>query len=253
MRNIIFCLRVKKIATLLAILIFITDLQGQERINIQKIRYAGAYKGILNKATGWVLQFDGKWMPRPNRIAFETSTDTKALVDYQNFALGTDNFISLKIRDIEYKGNTYTAIIKIYRDGFFEYESIEKGWTKETSFDCILYRKNLFDSIFNNLSNDSINYIERTPDLFVEFKYADTKKIDKAILDAILEGFQEKQNRVLSTNEDKYYIQIQKMAKKKKVRFYFSKNTSDSINDLIPMKDYYYEADKLEFDKFIKF
>jgi hypothetical protein len=133
---------------------------GQERvnkslpsINKQQINWQ------LNTATGWILNPEGQWVSRSNRIPVSMENQYKSLIDYEKYGLGKDNFISYQIREISIQDSVHYIFIQRYKDGDYEYPAIERGWYNYNSALFFVFRKNELHR-FNNFMYDSINIIE---------------------------------------------------------------------------------------------
>lgn len=84
-------------------------------------------------ATGWLKNSSGQWISGKNKIPQDLGENQKLLGNYESYGLGTDNFTSLEIKDVKIADSSYAIIIKKYRDGFYTYSSIEKGWNNKVS------------------------------------------------------------------------------------------------------------------------
>lgn len=104
--------------------------QSQERVN-RELPEIGPKISELKEATGWMLDSHGDWISRPNRIVREEPYLDPALLDYEDYGLGTDNFLSYEVREMRLNGSDYLVFIKRYQEGYYKYQSIKEGWTKQ--------------------------------------------------------------------------------------------------------------------------
>jgi tetratricopeptide (TPR) repeat protein len=81
---------------------------------------------ILRNATGYSLQDNGKWAYEPNKIPFTDSRTNRNPTPRRK--LGLDNFIDLEIRKVLIENKQYNVLIKVYKDGEYEFPILEQGW-----------------------------------------------------------------------------------------------------------------------------
>lgn len=134
-------------------------LYSQERISKPIPVIGTQIKGQLVKSTGWLLNPEGQWISRPNRIPSYLDNNFKTLLDYEYEGLGIDNFISYQIRDIKIKDSTYSILIKRYKDGYYKYSAIKEGWYNYNSVVFYVFSKNEWVKL-DRIVNDSINLIK---------------------------------------------------------------------------------------------
>lgn len=84
---------------------------------------------VLESATGWMRIPEGGWVSRENRIPKYLSSEYDVLQDYQEHALGVDNFGWLQLREMGFGGQSYYLLLKQYRSGYYRYSNIREGWT----------------------------------------------------------------------------------------------------------------------------
>jgi hypothetical protein len=132
---------------------------GQDRVNTSVPKIQTQINGQILKSKGWLLNPEGQWISRQNRIPSFIENQYKSLIDYEKDGLGIDNFISYQFRDVKIKDSLYTILIKRYKDGYYKYSSIEEGWTNYNSVLFYVFSKSELDK-FNTIKNDSINQIK---------------------------------------------------------------------------------------------
>jgi hypothetical protein len=132
---------------------------SQERVNKQLPIISSKVSSQLLNAKGWILNPEGQWISRNNRIPAFIDNQFKQLIDYQNTGLGIDNFVSFQFREIKIADSTYFILIKKYKDGYFKYPNLHEGWTAYLSLDYYVINKYELNKL-NSVKNDSINLIK---------------------------------------------------------------------------------------------
>lgn len=133
---------------------------SQERVNKILPQIAIPAKAQLNTAKGWRQQPDGQWMGRNNRIPVEVDSGTKALVDYETWGVGTDNFVYLRLHKLTYEGRRYIILIKNSKSGYYRYESIQEGWVDTHNYYYVVFDENDFLNAFSDIKTGALNFIE---------------------------------------------------------------------------------------------
>jgi hypothetical protein len=146
------------ILTLLISLSF-SSLFSQERVNKPIPVISTKINSQLTKSTGWILNPEGQWVSRSNRIPAFIENEFKALIDYEKDGLGIDNFISYQMRDIKIQDSTYAILIKKYKDGYYKYETIQEGWTAYNSVEYYVFDKRELKKL-DSIKVDSINLVK---------------------------------------------------------------------------------------------
>ncbi|MCF8235001.1 MAG: tetratricopeptide repeat protein [Bacteroidales bacterium] len=80
----------------------------------------------LTQATGYSLQDNGRWAGDPNTIPFSDSRTVRNPTPKHK--LGQDNFIKYEIRKVLIEDKQYNVIIKLYKDGEYEFPVLEEDW-----------------------------------------------------------------------------------------------------------------------------
>jgi hypothetical protein len=132
---------------------------GQDRVNTSVPKIQTQINSQILKSKGWLLNPEGQWISRQNRIPSFIENQFKSLIDYEKDGLGIDNFISYQFRDVKIGDSLYTILIKRYKDGYYKYSSIKEGWTNYNSVLFYVFSRSELDK-FKNIKNDSINQIK---------------------------------------------------------------------------------------------
>lgn len=155
------------LAPLILLLVMTTLCQSQERTSKSLAVIGEDIISELTTAEGWMLNADEQWQSLTNTIPVHLQTEDKALLKREKQGLGTDNFIYYQLKRLTYDSTEYIILIKKYRDGFYEYPTIEKSWNKHTSFIAYIFAtsewdktKNVIDGDINLLKIELIDTIE---------------------------------------------------------------------------------------------
>ena len=262
----------KKISTLVILAILMINsmsLFSQDRVCKPIPIIGNQIKGQLTKSTGWLLNPESQWVSRPNRIPSFMENKYKILIDYEYEGLGIDNFISYQIRDIKIQDKVYSILIKKYKDGYYKYFSIKKGWTNYNSVIFYVFNKTELSKL-DDIVNDSINLIKLNvlysksitwinnktyiSDIQKEIiKQIDEKKGDKEIEDyLILHIAPYKTKNIVQFQIYSDYIDIGGVIKEHKVKDENGKYSWEIYLSKDLFKYCYYEVDYLTFNNFIK-
>ena len=115
----------KKLMLTLVICIITIITFGQTRTNVVLPKINAQVNSQLSKAKGWMLNPEGQWISRQNRIPVCLENQFKTLIDYEKNQMGLDNFISYQFRNIKIKDSTYLILIKKYKVGEYKYFEIK--------------------------------------------------------------------------------------------------------------------------------
>lgn len=158
------------VITLCLSLLLISPLIAQERVSKPKPVIGSEVLFELKKATGWMLNPDNEWLSLENTIPLSMASEWKRLLSYEKRGLGVDNFKYYQLRDLSYNGKDYFVFIKKYKDGFYEYSSIEEGWIELTSFWAYVFEKEEWGRI-DSIKDSQINSVEIEILAIVNLKY----------------------------------------------------------------------------------
>ncbi|MDZ7741447.1 MAG: hypothetical protein U5Q03_06795 [Bacteroidota bacterium] len=85
----------------------------------------------LSSAQGWSLQDNGKWAYEMNTIPTSNSRTVRNPSPKER--LGLDNFIHLELKKVLIEDKQYNVLIKIFRDGEYEFPMLEDDWRNYNS------------------------------------------------------------------------------------------------------------------------
>ncbi|UWY30054.1 hypothetical protein N4T20_08935 [Flavobacterium sp. TR2] len=239
-------------------LIVISFCQAQERIN-DKLPVITKKNEALILANGWYKSEAGQWISGKNKIPQDLGENQKLLGNYEAYGLGSDNFISLEIKDVTIADSTYAVLIKKYRDGFYTYSSIQKGWNNKISCKYYVFSKGELNKI-KEIENDNLNkilfkIIYEGNLLFINTKTFNNTTISKDILSKINDKTYLDHQSLVSHHLglNLYYFKAKNI-----VQFYFYDANlyfDDSLyEDSEETKaKTYYETDAISFKKFLNF
>ena len=117
------------------------------------IRYSSMSKveASIDKAKGWAVQNNGAWYSMGNQIPFADQKSNRD--DYGARALGQDNFTKLELRKLMIGNEQYTVLIKMYRDGKYEFPVLREGWESFYSLDYYVFdSRKLFEILPNQVT-----------------------------------------------------------------------------------------------------
>lgn len=217
---------------------------SQNRVN-EQLPIISQLNGILNNSTGWLKNESGQWISSKNKIPNDLGEDQKILGNYEKYSIGEDNFISFERRDITIDGETYVLILKKYRDGYYKYESIEKGWMPTNSCKFYVLNKNEISKI-KNIKHNENNYLQLDFIYHGDIKYIDLKTLTNVMISKEINKVRKNYDNFL---EYKLGINIKCFDDKKLVQFYFYDYMKSIGNE---NDDKYYETSIDNFSAFIK-
>lgn len=135
----------KKILILLAILNCFS-ITSQERVNSVLPIITGPLKSI-DKATGWLINPEGQWISRKNRIPSYLDQNYGILIDSTDYKLGIDNFNFIRKYTVTIDNVESYLIIKSSTNGYFKYKSIRKDWNTYSTYSYWITTKEDFNNI----------------------------------------------------------------------------------------------------------
>lgn len=235
------------------IIIISMSVQAQERVNAVLPKISATVSSKLTVATGWLKNEDGQWVSRKNRIPFRIENEYKQLIDYEKYALGEngENFISYELSDISINDSIYCILIKKYNDGYYKYESINEGWTKNQSIDYQVFSKSELEK-FKSIKNDTLKNIE------IPIMYNNTFKYINAATFSNTDISKDISKQILTEKISEPFLQesivFNIMIYKSNVRFLVTEGIEKSnkiYQRAEDLEDYYYESTSLIFNQFI--
>ena len=227
---------------LLQIMLFNLVIFAQNRTNESLPIISKTIDGQIISAQGWLKNSSGQWVSRKNKIISDLGTDTNILENYEKYSTGTDNFISFERREIKIKDSTYILLLKKYRDGYYTYESIEKGWNPKTSCKYYVLEKDEIGKI-ENIEHNVLNNLHLNILYSGDLKYIDLKTLTNAKI------ANEINKHVINPEKqfDKLALNIYCFDDKKLVQFYFYDYFTYEGNE----ENKYYETSISTFNQFV--
>jgi hypothetical protein len=233
----------KKILMVAILLIASVSIFAQDRVNAKPISIL--LNKQLNQSTGWMIDKGGQWKSKPNRIP--TADIDKILIDYEIYGLGQDNFISYQIGEIKIDDSTYVILVKKYKDGYYRYESIQRGWTPCISVMYDVFSKQEFEKL-KDVKFDTKNAVRIKTVCSGNIMYVITNEnmmyqIKKHISESKADGFESGELGVL----------LYPLSKDFKVRFQITtiSQYSDEQEIFKSFDTSYYETSIASFNSFI--
>lgn len=122
-----------------------------KKVNEQELIHYSSMSSVessITKATGWAIQNNGAWYSMNSQIPF---ADQKSNSDtYGARALGQDNFTKIELRKLMIGDKQFSVLIKMYRDGQYEFPILREGWQSYYSLDYYVFdSKKLFKILPN--------------------------------------------------------------------------------------------------------
>lgn len=190
--------------------------------------------GSLTSATGWLKNDAGKWISRANRIPDDAPA---TLIDFENYALGYDNFTALELKEVTYIGKTSTLFVKKRKNGMYRYAS--SGWFTFSTVDLMVLSDD-DKSQLDSLQYDSLTVISLKP------KLSNTYDILSGItVNATDEIKKTLEGKGFTIYTQQYYLVIKPVKAKQVVRFLFT----DQDYKTKEISTHYYETTIVNFKK----
>ena len=216
---------------------------SQDRVN-DELPKISQLNGNLTNSTGWLKNKSGQWINSKNKIPNDLGEDQKLLGNYEKYSIGEDNFISFEIRDIIIDGGTYSLILKKYRDGYYKYESIQKGWVSTNSYKFYVLNSNEIIKI-ESIKHNENNYLQLDFIFHGDIKYVNLTTLTNVMISKEINKIRKGYNNFL---EYKLGVNIKCFDDKKLVQFYFYDYLKNMGNET---DDKYYETTIDNFNGFI--
>ncbi|MDQ1164611.1 hypothetical protein [Flavobacterium sp. SORGH_AS_0622] len=208
-------------------------------------------------ATGWLKNSSGQWISGKNKIPQDLGENQKLLGNYESYGLGTDNFISIEIKDVKIVDSTYAIIIKKYRDGFYTYSSIQKGWNNKVSCKYYVVSKAELAKAYkltpDYLNKTTVRILYEGILMFINTQTFNDRTISKDLASNIKENSNHR-----DFFEHKLGLNIYYFKAKNLVQFYLYDANSYSMDmeyedDESQKGKKYYETDAVTFKNFLNF
>jgi len=245
-----------KINLLIIFTLLTASINAQNRMD-EPLPIITKKSSALILATGWLKNSSGQWISGKNKIPQDLGENQKLLGNYESYGLGTDNFNSLEIKDVKIADSAYAIIIKKYRDGFYTYSSIQKGWNNKVSCKYYVVSKaelaNAYKLTPDYLNKTTMRILYEGTLMFINTQTFNDRNISKDLASNV------KQN---SHNRDFFEhrlgLNIYYFKAKNLVQFYLYDANSYSMDmeyedDESQKATKYYETDAITFKKFLNF
>jgi len=105
---------------------------------------------VLNNVTGWVLQDNGSWLGKKNKILLYSSEQN--LNADPLYKLGRQNFKQLELREVLIGDEQYIVLINEYTDGYFEFPELRQNFHKTENAHYIVFHADKLNEILNQAS-----------------------------------------------------------------------------------------------------
>ena len=223
--------------------IITTILFAQDRVNATVPAIDAVANGRLSEAVGWHQNDSGKWVSRKNKIPANMTEEFKSLIDFEMDGLGEnrENFIYIEHRTVKIADSSYTILIKKFKDGYYKYESIQRGWMPQNSLIYYVFKTSELDKL-KNLEADKTHVIKINTIYSNTISYLDPKSSLNTI----------GKNLYKRIPEDKFNmdeLEIHLKVYKGNVRFTIQNYESYPLTDF---EKAYYETTILNFEKLFK-
>ena len=111
------------------------------------IRYSSlsGVESSIDKATGWAVQNNGAWYSMDNIIPFPDQKSDRD--NYGARKLGQDNFTKIELRKLMIGNKQYSVLIKMYRDGQYEFPLLKQDWEGFKSLDYYVFDSRILKKI----------------------------------------------------------------------------------------------------------
>ncbi len=256
-------------------LLFTQTFFSQERVNKSIPIIGTKINSQLTKATGWLLNPEGQWISRTNKIPSFIENQYKILIDFEFNGLGIDNFISYQLRDVKIQDSTYAILIKKYKDGYFKYSSIKEGWTAYNSVDYYVFDKKELSKL-DSIRNDTINLVRINVLYSKSIEWINNATYISDIQKEILKQVEETKSKYNAENSLIFHIAPYRKKNIVQFQIYSSYGSNDLINGVFSeykvtdpngkyswdtkkiyltdelFKYCYFETDVLTFNNFLK-
>ncbi|MBN2237576.1 MAG: hypothetical protein JW729_08440 [Bacteroidales bacterium] len=92
---------------------------------------------IMEYATGWVLQDNGRWLDEPNKILLYDSEQNRYADPLQK--LGRQNFKQLELREVLIGDEQYIVLVIKYTGGSFEFPALRENFHKTNNARYVVF------------------------------------------------------------------------------------------------------------------
>ena len=115
-------------------------------------------RAMLEFATGWTLQDNGKWVSGQNQIPWKDPDLNKS--SKHSYKLGKENFINLEVRDVLINNEMYAVIIMRFKTGWYEFPMLMEDWHKQVGITYYVCKLSKFQAVIPEKMEFNRPYIE---------------------------------------------------------------------------------------------
>jgi len=141
----------KNIFSMFIYLLISTVVFAQEKATTTAPLINTVVTGRMLETTGWLQNKSGQWISGRNKIPANLEAQYKNLSDLEQYGLGEnrENFVYMELRDVNLGNTPCTILIKKYKDGYYKYESVMKGWVAQNSITYYVFETAEMDKLKN--------------------------------------------------------------------------------------------------------
>ena len=103
-------------------------------------------RSSIEKAMGWTLLDDGKWVSVENRLLYSKSDYNRSGKTY--YKLGRENFELLEMRDVTYENEQYAILIIKFKTGYYEFPILMESWHYQQGLSYFVFKASKLTEIF---------------------------------------------------------------------------------------------------------
>lgn len=103
-------------------------------------------RAVLEKAMGWTLIDDGKWVSVENRLLYSKEEFYRSGKTY--YKLGRENFEVLEMRTVTYLNEQYAVLIIKFKTGYYEFPILMEHWHYQNGLSYFVFKMSKLQEIF---------------------------------------------------------------------------------------------------------
>ncbi len=107
-------------------------------------------RALLSEASGWVLQDNGSWLSKKNKIMLYNAEQNLNADQLQE--LGIQNFDQLELREVLIGDEQYAVLTIKYTGGYFEFPALRQNFHKTENAHYIVFHADKIDEILSQSS-----------------------------------------------------------------------------------------------------
>jgi len=104
-------------------------------------------KQSISSGIGWLKNPEGQWVSRENRIPVFFPADKAKMIDSQQYGTGIDNFLSIRLYNINMDGKDYDLVVKVTSNGNYSSDSVYANWINTIDYNYFVLPKDSFDNV----------------------------------------------------------------------------------------------------------